>query len=105
MNPPALRRKSARPKTGSVRAAKATKKPALGALPEWDLSALYPAMDSAEFAADLGRGETACKEFAETYRGKLEEMVKGPEPSKALATAVARYEEIEDLLGRVMSYA
>jgi oligoendopeptidase F len=105
MNPPALRRKSARPKTGSVRAAKAAKKPALGALPEWDLSALYPAMDSAEFAADLGRGETACKEFAETYRGKLEELVKGPEPSKALATAVERYEEIEDLLGRVMSYA
>ena len=105
MNPPALRPKSARPKAGTVRSAKAAEAVALGALPEWDLSALYPAMDSAEFAADLAGGEAACKEFAEAFRGKLEELVKGPEPSAALAAAVKRYEEIEDLLGRVMSYA
>ena len=105
MNPPALRPKSTRQKAGTVRAAKTPKAVALGTLPEWDLSALYPGMDSAEFAADLARGEAACKEFAETYRGRLEELVKAPEPSKALAAAVKRYEEIEDLLGRVMSYA
>jgi oligoendopeptidase F len=96
---------SARSKTARAKPAEGTKAAALGMLPEWDLSALYAAMDATEFAADLGRAEAACKEFAETYRGKLDDMIRGPEPSAAVAAAVKRYEEIEDLLGRVMSYA
>jgi len=39
----------------------------LGALPEWDLSDLYPAMDSPELTGDLERVEAECKAFAGRY--------------------------------------
>ncbi|WP_460450600.1 M3 family oligoendopeptidase [Alsobacter sp. SYSU BS001988] len=78
---------------------------ALGGLPEWDLSDLYPGMDSAEFAGDLGRAESDCKAFADQYRGKLDALISGAEPETALHKAIQRYEGIEDRLGRVISYA
>jgi oligoendopeptidase F len=90
----------------SQAAARTVSKPIeLGALPEWDLSDLYPGMDSAEFAADLARAETECKAFAETYRGKLDGLARGENAAAALGAAVLRYEAVEELLGRLMSYA
>jgi oligoendopeptidase F len=44
----------------------------MGPLPEWDLTDLYPAMDSLEFARDLSQAEAECKAFADTYRGRLD---------------------------------
>jgi oligoendopeptidase F len=79
--------------------------PDLGTLPEWNLADLYPSMDSQLYAADLARAESECKAFAEQYRGKLEEIARSPDAGTALAVAVRRYEAIEDLLGRIMSYA
>jgi oligoendopeptidase F len=72
----------------------------LGVLPEWDLSDLYPAMDSPELAADLERAAAACKDFAGRYEGKLTRL-----NGDALAVAIAEYEAIERTLGRVMSFA
>jgi oligoendopeptidase F len=87
-------------------AARAVAKPIeLGALPEWDLSDLYPGMDSAEFASDLARAEAECKDFAQAYRGKLDALARGEDAATALGAAVVRYEAIEDLLGRLMSFA
>jgi oligoendopeptidase F len=77
----------------------------LGPLPEWDLRDLYPGMDSAEFARDLARAEAECNAFAEAYRGRLNELLRGIDAVEALAAAVSRYEAIEDLLGRLMSFA
>jgi hypothetical protein len=77
----------------------------LGALPEWDLSDLYPGIGSEAFRADLARAEADCKAMAEAYRGKLEELAKRPDAATALGEAVQRYETVEDLLGRLMSYA
>jgi len=77
----------------------------LGSLPEWDLSHLYPGMESAEFQADLERAERECRAFAEEYKGKLQSLVDAPDASQALGEAVQRYEKVEDLLGRIMSYA
>ncbi|HVL73020.1 MAG TPA: M3 family oligoendopeptidase [Beijerinckiaceae bacterium] len=77
----------------------------LGALPEWDLSHLYPGMDSEAFATDLRRAEAECKAFAEAYRGRLDGLARGDGAAATLHEAIARYEAIEDLLGRVMSYA
>ena len=77
----------------------------LGALPEWRLSDLYPAMDSPEFSADMARIERDAVAFAANFRGKLAELVTGPEAVGALHAAIARYEAIEDRMGRVMSYA
>jgi oligoendopeptidase F len=78
---------------------------ALGALPEWDLTALYPAMDSSLFATDLTRAEAECKAFAETYRGRLDSLARAGDTGAALAEAVKRFETVEDLLGRIMSFA
>ncbi len=77
----------------------------LGPLPEWNLSDLYPSMQSELYSADLARAEAECKAFAEEYRGKLGDIARAADAGTALAVAVRRYEAIEDLLGRIMSYA
>ncbi|HEX2554816.1 MAG TPA: M3 family oligoendopeptidase [Microvirga sp.] len=77
----------------------------LGALPEWDLSHLYPGMDSEAFKADLAQAAAECKAIAEAYRGRLADLANGADAARALTEAIRRYEAVEDLLGRLMSYA
>jgi len=77
----------------------------LGALPEWNLADLYPAMDSQAYRDDLARAQTQCRAFAEAWRGKLADIAARPDAARTLTQAVVAYEEIEDLLGRIMSYA
>ncbi|MFC5421310.1 M3 family oligoendopeptidase [Bosea eneae] len=78
---------------------------ALGALPEWDLTHLYPAMDSPVFTADVERAAVEARRFAELYRGKLSALAAREDASAALAEAVRAYEGLEDLVGKIMSYA
>jgi oligoendopeptidase F len=75
------------------------------ALPEWNLADLYPSIDGPEVKADLARGESECSAFEATYKGKLEAIARGDRAGAELAKAVARFELIEDLLGRLVSYA
>jgi oligoendopeptidase F len=77
----------------------------LGALPEWELSHLYPGIDSPEVKRDLERAEAECVAFAGAFKGKLAAMAAGPAGGRALAQAVRRYEALEELLGRLISYA
>ncbi|HEU6440923.1 MAG TPA: M3 family oligoendopeptidase, partial [Microvirga sp.] len=77
----------------------------LGTLPEWNLSHLYPGMDSEAFRGDLARAEEECKAFAAAYRGKLDAMARSENAPQALTDVIRRYEALEDLLGRIMSYA
>ena len=88
-------------------AATARQKPdaQLGVLPEWDLTHLYPSMDSPAFAADLDKALAHAQAFAARYRGRLTEMLAAPDASEQFAAAVAAYEALEDILGRIMSYA
>ena len=72
----------------------------LGALPEWDLTDLYPAPDSAEIKRDMDWLEAACADFASDYEGKLATL-----SAADLLDAVKRYENIDIIAGRVMSYA
>ncbi|WP_334063185.1 M3 family oligoendopeptidase [Limimaricola cinnabarinus] len=72
----------------------------LGNLPEWDLTDLYPAPDSAEIKNDIDWLEQSCAEFAEDYEGKLATLDAG-----GLLEAVQRYERIDIVAGRIMSYA
>ncbi len=69
-------------------------------LPAWDLSDLYASPDSAEVQVDFDRAATDAKVFASTYAGKLAEL-----SGAALAAAIAEYERIEEVLGRLASYA
>src|SRR5271165_2608303 len=77
----------------------------LGALPQWRLDDLYESMDSPRFAADLERAQREAKAFAESWRGKLAATAASPEAGEKLAEAVQGYEALQDLIGRVMSYA
>ena len=69
-------------------------------LPTWDLGDLYPGPDSPAVEADLTKAEQAARAFASAHQGRL-----GAMPGSALAAAIAEYERIEELLGRLMSYA
>ncbi len=77
----------------------------LGALPTWNLADLYASMDSPLFAADLARMEADCAAFAADYRGKIGEIAAAADAGVRLGEAVIRYEAIDDLIGRIMSYA
>ena len=85
------------------------KKPAktskLGALPEWNLTDLYPGLDSPELKWDLENADQRCAAFEADFKGRLTAMAAGPDAGKALAAAVKRYEALDDTLGRVGSYA
>ena len=74
-------------------------------LPEWNLTHLYPAMESPQFAEDFAKAEAECKAFAGAYQGKLAGIVAAPGASKALPAALVRYDPLDDLMGRIMSYA
>jgi len=74
-------------------------------LPEWDLNDLYSAPDSAELKADLARAGEDAKAFAATYQGKLSDLAAGGLAGEALAAAVQDYERLQDLAGRISSYA
>ncbi|PTV95586.1 oligoendopeptidase F [Rhodobacter aestuarii] len=71
-----------------------------GALPDWDLTDLYPAPDAPEFARDMEWLEKACADFATDYEGKLASL-----DAAAMAECITRYEAIETTAGRIMSYA
>ncbi|WP_342106635.1 M3 family oligoendopeptidase [Methylobacterium sp. SI9] len=89
-----------------VSAARAAAKAAdLGVLPEWDLTDLYGGLDDPKFSADMTRAEEECRRFSEAYAGRIAEMAAGPDASGRLAEAVGTYEGIEDLLGKLMSFA
>ena len=76
-----------------------------GGLPEWNLEDLYPAMDSPQLKGDLARAESDSISFENRFKGKLADLAAGPEAGKNLAAAVADFEKLEELLGRVISYA
>ncbi|MGA4550762.1 M3 family oligoendopeptidase [Methylorubrum aminovorans] len=77
----------------------------IGVLPEWDLTDLYPGMDAPAFRDDLDRAEAESRAFAARYAGRIAETASGPDASSVLGEAVQAYERIEDLMGRLMSYA
>ena len=74
--------------------------PALADLPEWNLADLYAAPDSPAFAADMKAARERTAEFAGAWAGKLA----GASPAD-LARAIAAYESLSDLVGRIGSYA
>jgi oligoendopeptidase F len=77
----------------------------LGALPEWNLADLYVGLDDPQVKRDLDRGAAESLAFEQAYKGKLAALAEGPAAGAALAEAVKRYEALDDLLGRLMSYA
>ena len=76
----------------------------LGDLPEWNLADLYPAMDSRELARDLERAKADAQAFETEWRGKLAAEAEKKADSR-LGEAMEAYEALEELIGRIVSYA
>ncbi len=72
----------------------------LGDLPTWNLADLYSSPSGTDLAADLERAARDAEAFARDYEGKVASL-----DGKALGAAVARYEALQDLMGRIGSYA
>src|SRR5438552_5196799 len=103
-------------KSATSRAGKTSRKPAMGSkaataksktgkLPEWNLADLYSDINAAEIARDLQKMDADCAAFETDYKGKLAENVARDDGGLWLAGAVRRYEAIDDLAGRLGSYA
>ena len=69
-------------------------------LPTWDLGDLYAAPDSPEIEADLEHAAAVATALADEFKGRLGELA-----GDALGELIARYEQLEEWLGRAMSYA
>jgi oligoendopeptidase F len=73
--------------------------------PRWDLSALYPAMDSPQIKADLDRASGWAIDFNKAYLGRLEALVSGDDGPARLGGALKDYNDLDELLNRLWSYA
>ena len=96
----ALRKSTSQRKTTSRKAASKADK-----LPEWNLSDLYAGIGAPEVTRDLDTLDAECVAFENDYKGKLAERTAGEGGGLWLAGAVKRYEAIDDLAGRLASYA
>ena len=71
----------------------------LGTLPEWNLRDLYSSPDGADFARDFASAEQRIAIF-ESHRGKVASL-----DSAAFGAAIAEFEAISEILGKIGSYA
>ncbi len=71
-----------------------------GALPGWDLSDLYPAPDSDALKRDLAQAADAASALHDEFAGRIAAL-----DGAALGDLIARYEAIQETLGRLTSYA
>jgi len=99
MSPAAIRKPAAK------KAAAKSAQSKLGTLPEWNLADLYPAIDDPAVTRDLARAEAECVAFEEAYKGKLAAMAAAPGGGATLAEALKRLEALDDLIGRLASFA
>jgi len=76
--------------------------PDLGLVPEWDLSDLYTGTDDPAVACDLDRAAAEAKRIKDAYQGRLVSLAAD---GAALAEAIAAYERLADLMGKLGSYA
>jgi len=72
----------------------------LGSLPEWDLSDLYRGPDDAALKADLERVAADAKAFRKRYEGTLASL-----SGRGFAEALEAYERLQEVFGRIMSFA
>jgi oligoendopeptidase F len=71
-----------------------------GDLPEWNLNDLYPSTDGPEITQDMNWLGKECPAFAADYEGKLADL-----DAAGLLACILRYEKIQNIMGRVMSFA
>jgi oligoendopeptidase F len=82
----------------------AAAEPALGSLPVWKLTDLYPSRDGPEFAADLEKATQLALAFEGKWKGKLAGAAK-KDGVDGIGEALKQYEALDDLLGKIGSFA
>ena len=73
-------------------------------LPHWNLADLYAGIDAPALKSDLARAAEKAKTFEDRWKGRLDEAA-GASGDAGLGAAIAEYEELEELMGRIMSFA
>ncbi len=107
----ALRKPTSRKSAANSKPASKTKKTPekldglTGKLPVWNLNDLYTGIDAPEVARDLQTMDSECVAFETDYKGKLAQRTADHDGGKWLAQVIRRYEAIDDLAGRLGSYA
>ncbi|GCA47829.1 oligoendopeptidase F, plasmid [Sinorhizobium sp. KGO-5] len=76
----------------------------LGELPSWRLTDLYLSPSSEEFRSDLAKAEADAIAFEAKWKGKLKEAA-GRTGDQGIGTAVKEFEALDDLMGRIASFA
>ncbi|MBT9369305.1 M3 family oligoendopeptidase [Rhizobium sp. CSW-27] len=76
----------------------------LGDLPVWKLEDLYPSRDSTEFVNDLSRAMEMALAFETRWKGRLSDAA-ARTGDEGLGAAIAAYEALDDLVGRIGSFA
>jgi len=69
-------------------------------LPSWNLADLYSGPDSPQIGVDLADADARARAFAASHTGKLTSL-----SGRDLAAAMEAFQSIDEMLGRVMSYA
>lgn len=69
-------------------------------LPQWDLSDFYASLDAPEVKKDFAELEKLCADFAGNYNKKVAKLSGGK-----LAKAISEYETIQELFGKIGSFA
>jgi oligoendopeptidase F len=69
-------------------------------LPRWDLTDLYKGPEDKKLQADLAAATRAAAAIQKKYLGKVAKL-----PAAKLAAAIAEYESLQDLTGKLGSYA
>ncbi|WP_313611983.1 M3 family oligoendopeptidase [Agrobacterium sp.] len=78
--------------------------PALGELPVWKLSDLYPSADSTALKQDIEKSAADAKAFEDKWKGKLEQAA-SKTGNEGIGQALREYEALDDLLGKIGSFA
>ncbi|MBM3559662.1 MAG: M3 family oligoendopeptidase [Alphaproteobacteria bacterium] len=71
-----------------------------GKLPRWNLDDLFPGPDSAELEQALVEADSRTRAFAGRYRERVATL-----DGAELGAAIAEYEAIDEVIGRIISYA
>jgi oligoendopeptidase F len=82
----------------------ATQAQELGDLPSWNLNDLYESKSSAAFEKDWKWTKSASEKFEARWKGKLQDATH-KSGDDALGAAIREYEQIEEVMGRMASFA
>ncbi|MGI9385922.1 MAG: M3 family oligoendopeptidase, partial [Methyloligellaceae bacterium] len=77
----------------------------LGDMPEWNLRDLYESPNGDDFKADLDRAHQEAETFQKRYQGQLDRLAGREDGGRLLGDAVQDFETLQDLLGRIASFA